>query len=176
MTQRLVSSARPRVLTTSGKCGLIGLAVAAVFTIAAFSTTNWIQSDPRIYGSKLDRLGLWVHCFRSLADHNDPSHQKFFAGCRWIFDPFTEGYPDLKNFLSPRKFWNWMETKVLIKNYGEDSDQLYPFLVNIFQLPKLQQRLTLVPKKNLSLPNSEKKESIFVHCKMFDVLQSLSVV
>ena len=126
MTQRLVSSARPRVLTTSGKCGLVGLAVAAVFTIAAFSTTNWIQSDPRIYGSKLDRLGLWVHCFRSLADHNDPSHQKFFAGCRWIFDPFTEGYPDLKNFLSPRKFWNGMETKVLIKNYGEDSDHLPP--------------------------------------------------
>jgi hypothetical protein len=103
MTQRLVDHLRPRALTTSGKCGLVTVLIAAVITMVAFATTNWIQADPRVYGAKLDRMGLWVHCYRSLADYNDPRHQKFYAGCRWIFDPYTEGYPELKNYLNPRK-------------------------------------------------------------------------
>jgi hypothetical protein len=90
--------------TTSGKCGLLGLLISVVFTFVAFATPNWIEGDPRIYGTKMERVGLWVHCFRSLPDFNDVTHQRFFAGCRWIFDPFTEGYSDLRYYLSPRKF------------------------------------------------------------------------
>jgi len=52
-------------------------------------------------GAKLDRFGLWTHCFRSLADPNDPAEQRFFVGCHWIFDPFTKGYDEIKEFLLP---------------------------------------------------------------------------
>ena len=52
---------------------------------------------------KVERVGLWVHCFRSLPDHHDLDNQRFFAGCRWIFNPFTEGYDRIRNFLTPRK-------------------------------------------------------------------------
>ena len=51
----------------------------------------------------VERVGLWVHCFRSLPDHHDLDNQRFFAGCRWIFNPFTEGYDRIRNFLTPRK-------------------------------------------------------------------------
>ena len=51
----------------------------------------------------MERVGLWVHCFRSLPDHHDLDNQRFFAGCRWIFNPFTEGYDRIRNFLTPRK-------------------------------------------------------------------------
>ena len=50
----------------------------------------------------MERVGLWVHCFRSLPDYNDLRHQRFFAGCRWIFNPFTEGYEEIRNYLAPR--------------------------------------------------------------------------
>jgi len=52
-------------------------------------------------GAKLERFGLWTHCFRSLADPNDPTEQRFFVGCHWIFDPFTKGYDEIKGFLLP---------------------------------------------------------------------------
>jgi hypothetical protein len=74
-----------------------------VFTTLAFTTPNWLEGDPRFYGTKMEKLGLWVHCFRSLPDYNDLRHQRFFAGCRWIFNPFTEGYPEIRNYLAPRK-------------------------------------------------------------------------
>jgi hypothetical protein len=75
-----------------------------VFTTLAFTTPNWLEGDPRFYGTKMNRVGLWVHCFRSLPDYNDLRHQRFFAGCRWIFNPFTEGYPEIRNYLAPRKY------------------------------------------------------------------------
>ena len=97
---------RRRTWTTTGKWGLLTLILSVVLTIVAFSTPNWIESDPRFYGSKMERVGLWVHCFRSLPDFSDPEHRKFFAGCRWIFDPFTEGYQDIRYYISPRKLFN----------------------------------------------------------------------
>ena len=103
MSNKLLKNTSRKTFSKSGKCGLGLTLLALVFTIVAFATSNWIQSDPRIYGSKLDRMGLWAHCYRSLPDYNDPKYQKFFAGCRWIFDPFTEGYSELKNYLRPRK-------------------------------------------------------------------------
>ncbi len=77
--------------------------IVVVFTTLAFTTPNWLEGDPRFYGTKMEKLGLWVHCFRSLPDYNDLRHQRFFAGCRWIFNPFTEGYPEIRNYLAPRK-------------------------------------------------------------------------
>ncbi len=74
-----------------------------VFTFLAFSTPYWIEGDPRFYGTKVEKVGLWVHCFRSLPDYNDYFHQRYFAGCRWIFNPFTEGYDEIRDFLAPRE-------------------------------------------------------------------------
>ena len=99
----LSDNIRQRIWTTAGKWALLTLILSVVFTLVAFSTPNWIESDPRFYGSKMERVGLWVHCFRSLPDFNDPKNQKFFAGCRSIFDPFNEGYRDIRDYISPRK-------------------------------------------------------------------------
>lgn len=49
----------------------------------------------------MDKLGLWVHCFRSLPDVNDDSQRRFFVGCRWVYDPFTTGYDEIRGFLLP---------------------------------------------------------------------------
>lgn len=57
-----------------------------------------------IIGATFNRLGLWHHCFRSLADPNDENNRRFFAGCRWIYDPFTTGYDQIRGFLVPSKY------------------------------------------------------------------------
>jgi hypothetical protein len=49
--------------------------IVVVFTTLAFTTPNWLEGDPRFYGTKMEKLGLWVHCFRSLPDYNDLRHQ-----------------------------------------------------------------------------------------------------
>ena len=92
-----------RERTLSGKWA-IGILCCGVFlTTIAFVAPNWLEADPRFYGNKFEKLGLWVHCFRSLADYNDNLHQRRFAGCRWIFNPFTKGYGEIRNYLVPRK-------------------------------------------------------------------------
>ena len=92
-----------RERTLSGKWALGLLCLAGFLTTIAFVAPNWVEGDPRFYGNKLDKLGLWVHCFRSIPDYNDLDHRRFFAGCRWIFNPFTEGYAEIRNYLVPRK-------------------------------------------------------------------------
>lgn len=78
----------------------IGFFVVAFVTIAvAFSTPSWLVSDYRITGAKLDRFGLWTHCYRSLQDPTNPN--RFFVGCRWIYDPFTTGWDRIRGFLVP---------------------------------------------------------------------------
>ena len=89
--------------TLSGKWALGILCLAGLLTTIAFVAPNWLEADPRFYGNQFDKLGLWVHCFRSLADYNDNLHQRRFAGCRWIFNPFTKGYGEIRNYLVPRK-------------------------------------------------------------------------
>jgi len=104
----------------------LGLYVLAlVFVFISFFSTSWLVSDGRItgiytllkkiifsdlllliflnlnLGAKLERFGLWTHCFRSLPDPNDPAERRFFVGCHWIFDPFTKGYDEIKGFLLP---------------------------------------------------------------------------
>jgi len=93
-----------RERTLTGKFAIGTFVIVAVFITLAFCTPNWIEGDPRIYGTKVERVGLWVHCFRSLPDHHDLDNQRFFAGCRWIFNPFTEGYDRIRNFLTPPFF------------------------------------------------------------------------
>merc|ERR1719309_1178323 len=70
-----------------------------VLILLAFSTPNWLEADPRFYGTQFEKVGLWQHCFRSLPDYNDLRHQRFFVGCRWIFNPFTEGYAAIRPYI-----------------------------------------------------------------------------
>ena len=91
-----------RERTLTGRWAIAMFVIAAAFTTFAFVTPNWIEGDPRFYGTKVERVGLWVHCFRSLPDYNDQEHKRFYAGCRWLFNPFTEGYDKIRNYLAPR--------------------------------------------------------------------------
>jgi len=93
-----------RERTTTGKVALGLGSICAIFIITAFVTTNWVEGDPRFYGTKVEKIGLWTHCFRSLQDYNDLSNTRFYAGCRWIFNPFTEGYDQIRYFLAPPFF------------------------------------------------------------------------
>ena len=75
-----------RERTTTGRWAIFVFIVSATFMTVAMVSPNWIEADPRFYGTKVQRVGLWVHCFRSFPDYNDPEHQRFCA------DPFTPGY------------------------------------------------------------------------------------
>lgn len=98
------NSADMKRRTLAGNCG-VGIFVIALVTVCvAFATPSWLVSDYRITGAKLDRLGLWTHCFRSLPDVNDDYQRRFFVGCRWVFDPFTTGYDEIRGFLIPGKY------------------------------------------------------------------------
>lgn len=108
--------------TLSGSCGVGIFVIAFVCICIAFATPSWIVSDYRITGAKLDRLGLWTHCFRSLPDVNDDYQRRFFVGCRWVFDPFTTGYDEIRGFLIPRKnFGNFnrlrMNSKLIVFHF-----------------------------------------------------------
>lgn len=85
----------------SGNVAIGIFAFGAVLVILAFFSRAWLVSDYRITGAKFDRLGLWTHCFRSLPDPNDEYQRRFFVGCRWIFDPFTKGYDQIRGYLVP---------------------------------------------------------------------------
>ncbi|KAL3282104.1 hypothetical protein HHI36_005302 [Cryptolaemus montrouzieri] len=85
----------------AGNVGLGFFALSFVLIFIAFCTASWLVSDRRITGANMDRLGLWTHCFRSLQDPNDIRAKRFFVGCRWIYDPFTTGYDEIRGFLVP---------------------------------------------------------------------------
>ncbi|ODN02226.1 hypothetical protein Ocin01_04467 [Orchesella cincta] len=90
--------------TLSGTVAIFVFLLAVILILVAFSTPYWLESDKRIVGSKFEKLGLWTHCFRSLPDPYDPAMGRFFSGCRWIFDPFTTGYQEIRSFLVPPFF------------------------------------------------------------------------
>lgn len=92
-----------RERTLTGKWAIATLGIVFICITLAFCTPYWIEGDPRFYGTKAEKAGLWVHCLRSLPDHNDYMHQRYFAGCRWLFNPFTEGYDGIRDLLAPRK-------------------------------------------------------------------------
>lgn len=85
----------------SGNVGVAVFVLAFVSIVISFFSASWLVSDYRITGAKLDRLGLWTHCFRSLPDPQDDFQRRFFVGCRWIFDPFTKGYDRIRGYLMP---------------------------------------------------------------------------
>lgn len=91
----------------AGNVAIAFFVLGLIFVVISFATPSWLVSDYRITGAKLDRFGLWTHCFRSLHDPQDSYYTRFFVGCRWIFDPFTTGYPKIRGYLVPgRKFKN----------------------------------------------------------------------
>lgn len=87
--------------TLTGNVAILFFVVSFFCVFVAFSTSSWLVSDYRITGAKFDRLGLWTHCFRSLPDPTDVHQRRFFVGCRWVFDPFTKGYDEIRGFLIP---------------------------------------------------------------------------
>lgn len=89
----------------AGTCGVGVFLICFVTIVIAFSTPRWLVSDQRITSAKLDGLGLWVHCFRSLPDVKDDFQRRFFVGCRWVYDPFTTGYDEIRGFLLPGERW-----------------------------------------------------------------------
>lgn len=89
----------------SGNSGVGVFILAFICVCVAFGTPAWLVSDYRISGAKLDKLGLWTHCFRSLPNPQEmDAPRRFFVGCRWVYDPFTAGYSDIRGFLLPCKF------------------------------------------------------------------------
>ncbi|XP_075236713.1 claudin family member sinuous [Lycorma delicatula] len=85
----------------AGNFGVGVFVLSLISIVIAFFSASWLVSDYRITGAKLDRLGLWTHCFRSLPDPQDEYQRRFFVGCRWIFDPFTTGYDQIRGYLMP---------------------------------------------------------------------------
>ena len=59
----------------TGRWAILVFIVSAAFMTVAFVNPNLIEGDPRFYGTKVERVGLWVHCFRSFPDYNGASHQ-----------------------------------------------------------------------------------------------------
>lgn len=85
----------------AGNVALGFFVIGFVLVFVAFCTPSWLVSDYRITGARLNKLGLWTHCFRSLPDPVDIDQRRFFVGCRWIYDPFTTGYDKIRGYLIP---------------------------------------------------------------------------
>ncbi|XP_050304944.1 uncharacterized protein LOC126742341 [Anthonomus grandis grandis] len=95
---------RMKKRTLAGNAAIGFVVIAFILIAVAFATPSWIVSDYRITGARLDRFGLWTHCFRSLPDPVDVYQYRFFVGCRWLYDPFTTGYDQIRGFLMPSFF------------------------------------------------------------------------
>ena len=90
-----------RTLTGYWAIGIYILSFTLI-TIAMF-TRAWIQAEQKAYGTKMDRIGLWTQCFRSLTTTDDVLKKTFFTGCRWLFDPFTTDYGSVREMVQTRK-------------------------------------------------------------------------
>lgn len=102
--QHQVRTVKMKKRSFAGNCASGTFVLTLVCIFVAFCVPAWLVSDPRIAGANFDRLGLWSHCFRSLPDPQDSYQRRFFVGCRWVYDPFTTGYDEIRGFLLPRKF------------------------------------------------------------------------
>ncbi|XP_066159206.1 uncharacterized protein sinu [Euwallacea fornicatus] len=101
MVDRRYEDQRMKKRTLAGNVAIGFVLMTFVLIAVAFSTPSWLVSDYRITGARLNRFGLWTHCFRSLPDPVDVNQRRFFVGCRWIYDPFTTGYDQIRGFLVP---------------------------------------------------------------------------
>lgn len=87
----------PRDRRTTAGWWAIGFHVLAFFLICiSMFTTYWLQAENKAYGTAVESVGLWTQCFRSYTTREDVHKERFFVGCRWIFDPFTTGYEDVQ--------------------------------------------------------------------------------
>lgn len=87
-----------------GRWGLSLMVVSLLLVALAFLSENWLASDHRFRGARLQRLGLWVQCFRSVPSPGDPQQLLYFSGCRWLFERDTVGYDAMRSFLMPGFF------------------------------------------------------------------------
>jgi len=101
MVDRRYEDEKMKKRSLAGNVAIGFVLITFVLIAVAFSTPSWLVSDYRITGARLDRSGLWTHCFRSLPDPVDVNQRRFFVGCRWIYDPFTTGYDQIRGFLVP---------------------------------------------------------------------------
>ncbi|XP_015184836.1 PREDICTED: uncharacterized protein LOC107070824 [Polistes dominula] len=92
-----------KIRSLSGDVGCGVLLSALFFIYLAFGTPEWLVSDPRILGAQFEKMGLWVHCLRSLPrPYEADAPKQFFVGCRWVYDPFTTEYNHIWEFSLPR--------------------------------------------------------------------------
>ncbi|CAL4121080.1 unnamed protein product, partial [Meganyctiphanes norvegica] len=111
----------PRERRTLSGWFAIGFHTAAflLLTIAMF-TRNWLEAEKKAYGTAMQSIGLWTQCFRSLTVTKDVYKTRHFVGCRWLFDPFTTGYDDIREmvqepfFLTVQIFFTFAFTMALI--------------------------------------------------------------
>ncbi|CAB0038001.1 unnamed protein product, partial [Trichogramma brassicae] len=97
----------------AGNVGIGIFSVGFICICVAFFTSSWVVSDPRITNSRLETIGLWRQCFKSLPDPvRADAPKRYFAGCRWVYDPFTTGYSELIGFLLPHETFtcNWKKS------------------------------------------------------------------
>ncbi|XP_063922615.1 uncharacterized protein LOC135137013 [Zophobas morio] len=85
----------------AGNIAIAFFAISFILITIAFATPNWLDSDYRTIGAKLDHLGLWTHCFRSPVDPYDFRDPRYVVNCRWIYEPFTTRYDQIRYFLVP---------------------------------------------------------------------------
>lgn len=89
--------------TITGWFAIAFCILSGILIVIAMFTQNWLQAESKAYGTAMNRIGLWVQCFRSLTVPDDFMKDVFFTGCRWIFDPFTTGYDDVQAMVQTRK-------------------------------------------------------------------------
>lgn len=89
--------------TTAGWWAIAFHVLAFILITIAMFTTYWLQAESKAYGTNMDRIGLWTQCFRSFTVDKDVYRERFFVGCRWLFDPFTTGYTDVQEMLQTRE-------------------------------------------------------------------------
>ncbi|XP_037799584.1 uncharacterized protein LOC119594605 [Penaeus monodon] len=101
----------PRDRRTTAGWWAIGFHVLAFVLICiSMFTTYWLQAENKAYGTAVESVGLWTQCFRSYTTREDVHKERFFVGCRWIFDPFTTGYEDVQADLQSRESFTFFVT------------------------------------------------------------------
>lgn len=75
----------------AGNCAVSVFVIALVTTFVAFCSPSWLVSDYRITGAKLDKIGLWTHCFRCVS--RSPRKEREFSICFHFMCEFSPSGP-----------------------------------------------------------------------------------
>ncbi|XP_076052802.1 uncharacterized protein LOC143032215 isoform X1 [Oratosquilla oratoria] len=106
--------------TTAGWWAIAIFALCFILITTGFFTDFWLQAENKAYGTPMQNIGLWTQCFRSLTVTDDVYKERFFVGCRWLYDPFTTGYEDVQAmvqqpfFVTVQVFFTFCFTLALI--------------------------------------------------------------